>query len=655
MLLARSPAEEIKPDIGSTGQMQNNKSHPQAGRSRTVYRSLMGIPVAVSALAVLTVLAPVSDWFAGDILAPIAAMAARPDSYSIRSPLELSKAPRIVLEQGVVIFGSARNSGLARPSGLKSRSARRLKLKGGLFTIDTDAVQPAFLRRNNKAADGQPANIIAPMLAALAGTGFADLELVESTLIIHNIKTNARRRVSSISARITKNNANIYNAKGSFKYRGREIAFTATLDGNIKAVSNGMVPFKLEMNETKNRLLAGNFSGMLGVSNGLQLEGEMQVRSPDLRQAANWMTGKFPTGPGLKKLKVQGTASLINNTLSFKDSKFEVDGNVATGGLAINFTKKRPSIVATLAAKSLNLDPYFEIGNNQLITTSSREENSNTIKLETKVDYNLLLPAIRHFDADVRLSADKVRIAKLQIGKAAAAVSLQDGQMHADVVELFFAGGNGVGQITADMSGSVPRYSVRGRFESSNISEFSSMILGNKLLSGEAVVTVGMDASALTFQKMLKALSGKIRVAMPKGGYIGINPLAMAKAAKLADLKGWKPLWGQVRMSPGIAVFAAKNGILKTVRLNVTTGGTSIVCKGLIDLTSKHLNMKIRISKVDPALAAIASAAGVLKPNSLRNFDTIRLHGNWHKPTTHLESHPQRPLTTGSTTQDSRG
>jgi uncharacterized protein involved in outer membrane biogenesis len=154
-----------------------------------------------------------------------------------------------------------------------------------------------------------------------------------------------------------------------------------------------------------------------------------------------------------------------------------IDGNEATGTLHLNFTAARPSIGGTLALKSLDLGRYFP---SQTASLPGSTGSAWNCLLAT----DLSLPLLQHFDADLRLSADKVVLGRLQLGRSAATVMVSQGRMLADLGAFEFDGGRGSGQLSADMTGSMPRLTLRGRLEEVDAQRLSASMFGHSVLTG---------------------------------------------------------------------------------------------------------------------------------------------------------------------------
>ncbi len=74
---------------------------------------------------------------------------------------------------------------------------------------------------------------------------------------------------------------------------------------------------------------------------------------------ARWLGANWPSGPGLGEFTAKGLLTWGDDTISFEDAQFTLDGNASTGGLSLKFAPKRPSLEGTLAFDSLNIGPYF--------------------------------------------------------------------------------------------------------------------------------------------------------------------------------------------------------------------------------------------------------------------------------------------------------
>jgi len=485
------------------------------------------------AIAVLAFLVSLSvNWRVSGVFDLEAAMAAGTTSFPVSSPLQLSLQPSLVLNRGMIIVDDANLTKPRRSTHNKTHSPRNLALLNGQFTLNSYAAR-------NKAKvdkDTEQQDILVSLLRTLTKFGFDTLDISDSTLLIINAAGTGSTKITNIKARVKRGKSGLLSAKGSFNFRGEHIKFNASLNRTASKSAITLMPFSFELT---GRLFTSSFQGRLSLASGSQIQGEMKVSSTDLRAVAKWLIDGFPDGPALKTFSAIGPINIIGKIFSFEDAKFELDGNIATGGLTLNLEQKRPLFEGTLATSTITLDPYFtvsEASGHALASSSTTLGEALSIKNNSA---NLYMPSLRYFDADLRISAQSIKLGELLTGNTAVAVSLRSGKLLADIAEVEFEGGRGIGQLTADMSGYKPRFAIRGKLDNTQISRLIGSILSEDALQGTGQLILKLQGRGKTLQQLGETVSGKAQLVMPEGGSISVDPRAMFDAANKSSFSGW--------------------------------------------------------------------------------------------------------------------
>ena len=566
-----------------------------------------------------------------------AVLAATTKIFDVKAPLELTRSPSLALVAGQVIVAPGAGAQSARRKKQPARSANHtsdLRLTNGRFILK---LGPAA-HRPSPDAEAPPANLLSPIVQALSKFGFNSLQITRSEILITNAGKRQQKTkpitINGVSALLNRRSSGVIDAKGSLRFRGQTLKFTASFDSKTQKGDHGLAPLKFEL---KNSLMAASFDGLAAMSKGLQFQGRMTASAPNLRQLARWLSSDFPKGPGLRNFKVSGAASLVGRKLAFENADVLLDSNKATGGLVLDFGAAMPSVEGTLATKQLTLDTYFLPPPQMQQAFASDLLQFGKSMSPSPQPYDLSLPSIRHFDADIRLSADAVQVAGYKMGRTAVAVSLRGGKMLADIAEIELAGGHGIGQVTADMSGQVPHFAIRGKVDDVDISQVSQRLLGSGALNGLGRLILNLDGSGENGRQIMRALSGNIRLSLPDGGSIGVDPNAMVRAAKQSNISGWKGLRRSTRFARMKARFSAQNGIFKTEVMEASSRELRISCSGRVNLPRRHLDLKVRVDRTPASSTPAKAAASGPKTAGQKNVNILRVSGGWTAPVIRLE------------------
>lgn len=554
---------------------------------------IVGLPVAVN-----LGLAP-------DTMTALVVQAGPRDAVLVTSPVRLSSTPDIVLEAGLVY--DAGNSTGQKPA---NSTITRMMVDGALITV---AASPGMTSSADVAEETLPA-----VLAQLAALTFDKLVVRRGTLVIAS--SDGRRAIfSDVSAEIASNHKTAYSAKGSALYRGSKLSFDAAWSLPPDKKPPLRLPVKLAVTSAA---IDASIDGRLAVADGLRLQGSADVSIRKIRQLARWFGIGPTTSVDLRDIRLKSVLDWGAGTLTFSRASVSVDGNEGTGALALSTSTPVPAVDATLAFQNLDLSRYSALA----------PSLASLWPLGFGVpEDDVGPPLLTSFDADLRMSAAKVTLPYVQTGRAAVTIALKNGRLLADVAELEVEGGSFGGQINADLSGSVPRYGVRGKFDNVDGGRSFSELLHRNPLQGRVNVVLDLNGAGGTAGDVLGSLSGKVSFGLNEGGRLGLDLRALRYAAQRSDVKGWGAAGkGQTALEQLDGRVLVHSGVAAVELLQAKGGGLMINGSGSVDLAGRQLDLSLLFSNnAAPDRPATGS-------------DTIRLSGSWADPAISAERLPKR-------------
>jgi hypothetical protein len=533
--------------------------------------------------------------------------AAPRDSYIVTAPTALGRSGFAMIERGTLYSSDA--NGRASEAPLNAAQVAR---GDGRFVIDNGVLR----LRSTVAVQVTEPDGASLMVDAVSGLQFETLYLRRTT--IHVTLPDGRvETIDNINGQVTNRRkaALVFSGKGDL--RGQRVDF----DGSIglratEATPGATAPLKLSL---RGGLLSVSFDGQAGFVGPAQLQGDVEFNVPNVRQVARLFGAPWPAGSGLRNLNGRGQLDWAGPAMAFNRATFQMDANEATGTLHLKFADARPSIGGTLAMKTLDLGRYFP-------GPGFTFPGAATSFWAQLLSTDLTLPLALHFDSDLRLSADRVKVGPIMFGRAAAAVTVSQGRMLADVGTFEFDGGRGSGQISADMSGSIPKVSVRGRLDEVDMTRATTSMMGHPVFGGRATVTVDVMSSGRTGDNLLATSSGRVNMTVRNGGRIGADLRGLAAAAQKRAIDGWgSATRGQTAFDELDGAFTVRSGVLVADDAKARSGEVSTVLSGAIDVGAGRVNMSVVQIPAGPdprkpLLEAVPSM-------------TLQIFGPWAKPT----------------------
>lgn len=380
----------------------------------------------------------------------------------------------------------------------------------------------------------------------------------------------------------------------------------------------------------------GRIQGEATIADGAQISGELELEVPDLRKFANWMGLLIPEGQGLGRFKAEGSVNWASQKIAIDKGQFELDGNTASGALALQYATPRPAIEGTLALTDLRLSQYM-----WKATASGKAEPSASRTTD------LAFPLLHHFDADLRISASELNAKTLSIGETALTVTMKSGVLAGEFAIFDMCGGKGNGRMELNAAKPRPQMQLTASFEAMKPENCIELVLPDSPIeAANAGLTVKLSSAGATYGELLENLEGALTVDM-QAGSVNIDPLKIIMAARKRTLRGWKSVLGSPRNFESIsAQFRLGDGNAQSDSFKVVSGRTTMTGGGSIDIASRNIQWRLRVAN---ETLGRASRFGNIVAELV---DSLIIQGPLMEPTFRLERRQaefNRPTLRGTT------
>lgn len=546
-----------------------------------------------------------------------AVVAATRDSFALSSPVALPMLPSVTIESGTLSVAPP------APGDTMTGAAMLALLTGGKAKLVlNDATLRVAPGRKPDEQEGPPAAALkdesmGPILSALMKLSFAQLELRDSSVRIEHAD-GSHEIISKVSIEVAQRDMGQTRATGSLVFRNRPVTFEIVVTTRAQLTENPAERGKTMIGRTlditlKSDLVQVSANGSLSAGEHPQYTTtRSEIIVANVRDTARWLGLHLADGPGLGSFRAVGPLSWSANGIAFPDATFELDGNRAAGALTLKLSGERPAFEGTLDFKAFDATPYLVHSKSAGETTPFDFANYLAASNST----NGAFPLLGQLDADLRISADSVTARSASFGKGAASLSLKDGMLLADLAELELGkGARCGGQFGIQARDGIPRYTLRGKIESIDLSVLTNVLWSYAVLSGTGDVTVDLNARGQDRKSILSSVSGKTSISQPASGQIGIDLRTLAATARAQVQKGWGGATrGQTSIDGLNAHFLLRDGHLSAERVGARAGDAALKAVGSISLLDSVSDLKVWITH--PAADATAGAAipGAAKP-----------------------------------------
>jgi len=579
-------------------------------RRKTIMQRLRKLVLAFLACLLFVVLAPMffAERRSDEPFAISSVIASPRDLHVLAVPVRLSHAPDLTLIRSVVY-----EYGPASPGGVASH----ILLEGPVFTLNAAGPRaPAGVGHGD--LEGADLDPLSPLMQQIVALGFELVTIRRGTLHVTMVDGTVET-ISDIQAEVSRRRKGQIASQGSFTVRGQRLAFDAILGQPL----DKRLPLRWPLQASfKGSLIQGSFDGHAALAEDLQLAGETEVSTPNLRRVGRWFGLPLQMTEGFNAATIKGELTWARRSLAFEKARIAVDGNEANGRLVLNLGGDRPLVDATLDFSQLELKPYVEAARLQFLGFDLPSTSWSS--------FDISLPMIRYLDADLRISARKVTFQGHTFGQGGATITAQAGKLQADITELELNSGTLSAQVTAIMSEVVPRYALRAKIENVEAGPVSTLLLGTAALAGRATLTVDLTSTGYSLHEIARRLSGKTSLALPEGGRLALDIKALREAARMGT-RGWAGLAkGQTSVDRLEVRTLIIDGVAFAEEVQARSGGLALTASGRFGVDDGNMDVRLTLKSNVPADQP-------LKLTDMTGGETMTLRGPWHDPLVRAE------------------
>lgn len=404
------------------------------------------------------------------------------------------------------------------------------------------------------------------------------------------------------------------SGSGTFGWHGKVVRFNIVSSPveSEKDVPATQMALKLAADN-----MTAAFDGEVSIFDAIQMSGKLDLSVPDMRAAGNWLGYTVPGGPGLRNFRAHGNFSWVGDKLEFDRAAFYIDGNSATGALSVSHLQSPPVVEGTIALQELKLTEYFSQPN---IKGGESPMGAPLVRA-------LNLGLLKHFNADIRLSAGAIELGNVRTGRAAATVTLNNAKLVADFAEVSVFEGNGLMSVELDMSTPTVGVGFSGELKQVKADQLLPLLRVGPVVGGSADVSASIKAQGPSLQDILASLDGSAKIDMGQGGEVAVDLADLIDQASKGQTQGWgAALGGKTNFDQLIADFQIQQGKMQTQTFKLLTKEKTVTGDGTLDVGQKSVDVDLTISQNGPE-------GGNARQSEPERDLKLSVRGPWANPT----------------------
>jgi AsmA protein len=362
---------------------------------------------------------------------------------------------------------------------------------------------------------------------------------------------------------------------GSGLWRGETLGFDARAEAPFDFLNDKPTPFSATL---ESRPLSAILTGSVAELENPGFTGELDMTVPSIGVLAEWFGATAGPGAYLGEATLSGAATLTSTGLGMEGAQLGFGGGTANGALQVTFGK-RPHVAGTLAFDQIDLTSQL-----QGIATlwQSRNTDWRTIPVNTAW--------LRGLEADLRISADTVRIGSGELRSTAATLSLASARLEVGLAHAGLEGGGLAGTVSLsdfrDAETSATEVAIRATdFE---IDAMASALGLPIIASGSTTLVTDLSSSGRTFGALAENLVGSAGVTVLEGTIRDPGFSAIAAGTEPAG-NGGRPtvpfdrLEARIAFTDGAAML--ESSVLRTPQFSAEMTGRMEIADGTLGLS----------------------------------------------------------------------
>jgi AsmA protein len=268
----------------------------------------------------------------------------------------------------------------------------------------------------------------------------------------------------------------------------------------------------------------------------------------------------------------------VGRAVSLSGVNIELDGNVGEGVLSFG-GDRRQLLQGTLAAGTIDLTPYVAT----LHLLADNEWNRQPITLA----------GLTGVDVDLRLSAGRVSLGNVKLGRTAVATNLRSGDLTVAVGESQAFGGIAGGTFGLAQSEASTAFKAQMTFADMDLTQGLGELIGIRRLEGKGTLVINVDGTGVSVYELMQGLNGTASLTSTRGAILGINVEQLLRRlernplAVRGDFRSGKTPYDTLT-----ADLKVTQGVASVEDMRVEAPGVRVALAGSASIAARDLDFK---------------------------------------------------------------
>ncbi len=405
---------------------------------------------------------------------------------------------------------------------------------------------------------------------------FSEIRISDGTVIVRNDNDKIVETLTDVEFALAwPAISQTFAATGRFVWHDEPIDVTLSLTDFLAALTGERSGLKLRLSGPP---LKFAYDGYISHRPTLKMEGALSADTASLRDTLRWAARWTAPAGGFNRFTLKAQTNVSGRSVSLSGVNVELDGNVGEGVLSFG-GDRRKLLQGTLAAGAIDLTPYL-----------------STLHLLADDEWNrqpITLAGLAGIDVDLRLSAGRVSLGKINLGRTAVATNLRGGDLTVAVGESQAFGGIAGGTFGLAQSEAGAAFKAQMKFTDMDLTQGLGELIGIRRIEGKGTVVVNVDGAGVSVYELTQGLNGTASLISTKGAIQGVNVEQLLKRlehnplAIRGDFRNGKTPYDTLT-----ADLKVTQGVASVEDLRVEAPGMRIALAGSASIPARDLDLK---------------------------------------------------------------
>ena len=352
-------------------------------------------------------------------------------------------------------------------------------------------------------------------------TSFSEIRIENGTIILRDKSYKIVETLSSVELSLAwPSISKSFAATGRFTWHNEKVDATISFTDFLATLRGDRSGLKVRLAGAP---LKFGFDGYLSHRPTLKIEGALAADTSSLRETLRWTGAQPPPGGGFGRFALKAQTNVVGGTIGLSGVHIELDGNTGEGVLTLA-TDGRRTLQGTLATELLDLSPY--VSTVRLMASGERGWDRKPLAVE----------GFSGLDVDLRLSAARVVVSSVKLGRTAVAANLRGNHLSVAVGESEAFGGVVKGTFGLARSSSGADLKAQMQFANIDLDQSLGEMFGFRRLEGKGNLSFAIESSGSSVYDLTRGLNGTASLVSRKGAISGINVEQLLKRMERSPL-----------------------------------------------------------------------------------------------------------------------